>query len=301
MKIVIAGNCQSVPIARAMKHCTQGVNVIPYTVHSANEKICRSFESDIEDADHVLAFKVAETFRLEPFRYTHLKERLGSKLKTITNLFFSGYHPDYTYVNKLEGGRLLSFLGDYHSKICLVGALKGESHQAIRHAMLDSEFGIKAGYQEIFNKSIHELIQRDKEIDIGYAKRLSEIAESDRLFLTFNHPKNYIIYDYVYQLLSFLGIEYRFVLPSETSEYLGGGPVLASHPSVQGVFKTSSVNSLNERAYVKPAGSSYFVNIDEFISLCLDGYSVVPDNLGAHILEREWAASVSNAYLEMSY
>lgn len=104
MKIVVAGNCQAMPIAKIIEECVNDVQVSHYIVHEATNQTAENFRRDVTEADYVLSFRVSNEFKVESFRFNKLKELAGDRLHTITNLFFTGYHPDYTYVNKLEGG-----------------------------------------------------------------------------------------------------------------------------------------------------------------------------------------------------
>lgn len=193
----------------------------------------------------------------------------------------------------LKGGRLTSFLGDYHSKICLIGTLVGASPSVIRAAMLEEDFGARAGYQELFAKSSNELLRRDKDIDIGYAKKLLGKIDSSPLFLTFNHPNNFVFYDYAYTVLDHLGISYKTALPSARPEFLGRGPVLAMHPSINNLLNFNA--GVDEKAFVKPGMSGFFVDINEFIERSVEDYSKLKGPLVAQILEKEWAKPRVNA------
>lgn len=290
MKIVVAGNCQAMPLKKVLLDVLDNANVTAYTIHNANDKIGNNFTEDVKNADLVLSFKVSDNFRVKDFRPTVIRENAGAKFKSITNLFFSGYHPDYSYINDVSGKRLQGVLGDYHSKVCLIGCLLEHSTENITEAMISKSVGLELGYAKIFKKSLQELRQRDTGIDIGYAERFISIAYRDELFLTFNHPKNYVFYDYVFSILDRLKVPYRKTLPYHFAEALGDGPVLSIHPLVSEALggRVDTYRELN----VKAAQESAFIGIEQFVESSRQYYSSINEPTRAMILSTPWAKRI---------
>lgn len=291
MKIVVAGNCQAQPFKRVLLNVLDNVEISAYTIHSANNEVGRKFSQEVREADLVLSFRISDNFRIEDFRPAQIEKNAGSRFKTITNLFFSGYHPDYSYVNGQNGKRLQGVLGDYHSKICLVGCLLGCGPSEIVHAMVDRQVGKDLGYHQVFNRSLGDLEERDKAIDIGYAKRLAEIANKEELFLTFNHPKNYVFFDYVFHILNEIGLPYKKQLQYGLPEMLGSGPALAIHPLVSDVVG-GCIDSFRENS-VKAANSTGFIELSEFTEKSIQHYKEINESTKNHILSTPWAERIT--------
>lgn len=120
MKIAIIANCQVQPLAKMLSSLGVIDEVVSIPVHlygtqhfdMAVEKF-KAYESNPEFV--VLSFINGEKFG--EFETVNLKNRIQN-LHTITNIHFSGLHPDITYLGD-QAGRIESSLGDYHSKIIL--------------------------------------------------------------------------------------------------------------------------------------------------------------------------------------
>lgn len=291
MKIVVAGNCQAMPLKRVLLDVLDDAEVSAYTIHSANDKIGKKFTNEIKKADLVLSFKISDRFRLKDFRPDVVRTNAEDRFKSITNLFFSGYHPDYSYVNDELGQRVIGVLGDYHSRICIIGCLLGIPSNSIVAAMVSKDVGSELGYSLAFSRSLRELTTRDEGIDIGYAERLMNIAKREELFLTFNHPKNYVFYDYVYHILDTLSIPYRKVLPYSFAESLGDGPALSVHPLVSDLLG-GRVDSFREVS-VKAAKQSKFLELGEFVDLSSQHYDKISDKSREFILSLPWAQRIT--------
>ncbi len=251
------------------------------------------FEKDLASADLVLAFNLTDDFKVPSFRGSEIKRHAGDKTKFITNLFFSGYHPDFCYINDTDGKRLQSVLGDYHSKISVVGCMLEKKTSRIVEALLDTGFGDEVGYREIFSTSLDELNNRDQKTDLGYAKRLSSIVYDDTHFLTFNHPRNQIYYDYISRIIKNLGLPHTRLYFNQM-ELHGGGPILPVHPCINSLI--SSQNTLRNRTYAKPANATSFMTTSEFVEACQVIYKQLDGANKNRIMNMPWAGNIAAAF-----
>ena len=121
MKIAIIANCQTQAISNYMRiisGCSEIVNVPAHLLGTEQyNKALTNLKEIVNDENAVIfTFNLGERFG--EISTLKLKAVAKAKVFTITNLFFSGFHPDITYLGSM-GKRILSPLGDYHSKIVL--------------------------------------------------------------------------------------------------------------------------------------------------------------------------------------
>jgi hypothetical protein len=126
------------------------------------------------------------------------------RLFTVTNLYFTGLHPDITYVGG-QGRRLQSPLGDYHSKIILHSFVTSRSKRDCLERFAGKVYE-KLGMFDEFEKSKNELIGRDVGIDFPFGKIFLEMVTKHPSLYTVNHPTAFVFQEYIIYLAGLLGL-----------------------------------------------------------------------------------------------
>ena len=101
-------------------------------------------------------------------------------------MYFTGYHPDLTYFGD-RGVRLQSAMGDYNSRIALIGYIQGLSIEETLPLFNERNYE-KLNYFDQFDTSKMELIRRDEANEVRFAEHFFEIAKNRLPLYTVNHP-----------------------------------------------------------------------------------------------------------------
>lgn len=187
IRIAIVGNCQAGALAACLARtrefqvcsiCDLNLSETAQFGHSRHAIVHE------RDFDFVLTQNIGDQFA--ELSTARLKELYGDRCRTFTNLYFTGLHPDITYVGGF-GSRLSSPVGDYHSRIALIGYLNGLSADETCCLYNDEVFAA-LGFYEQFEQSGHELMRRDDSIDIRIGLHfLSKLTVLPSLY-SINHP-----------------------------------------------------------------------------------------------------------------
>jgi hypothetical protein len=210
MKIIVIANCQVESIVKLLKTSidVESVVGIPIHLYGSNyfEKAKQDYLNAINDPDYnLLTFikneNLYKEFSLDVLRNKH------PNLLTMTNIFFSGLHPDITYLGD-RGGRIISPLGDYHSKIILKSFLLGLSVESCLDRFNELVYE-EMGFFDEFEKSSLELLERDKNIDIAFGSIFMELVRHEPSLYTFNHPTGFVFQEYVDLIGKKIGINIK--------------------------------------------------------------------------------------------
>jgi len=174
------------------------------------EKPHEEFLRIADDGSYIiLTFANSEIFG--DFSTNCLKNRFGNVFN-ITNIYFSGLHPDITYVGD-RGGRLQSPIGDYHSKIVLHSYLTDRSAQQCRERFCGTEYST-IGYFDDYPKSADELLARDERNEIAFGRFFLDVVKKHPSLYTVNHPTGYVFQEYTCFIARRLGLKcVRFPIP----------------------------------------------------------------------------------------
>ena len=209
MKIAIIANCQTQAISNYMRiisGCSEIVNVPAHLLGTEQyNKALTNLKEIVNDENAVIfTFNLGERFG--EISTLKLKAVAKAKVFTITNIFFSGFHPDITYLGSM-GKRILSPLGDYHSKIVLNSFISGFSVEETI-ALFNEKTYKDLGFFEEFNKSKCELLARDKSSDIQFGEEFLQLVLSKPSLYTMNHPTPEVLYKFTCRLCEYAGIAY---------------------------------------------------------------------------------------------
>jgi hypothetical protein len=192
---VIISNCQSQPLKHILSLVCNVTRFDGFGVHtitpSARTTTVEQFvEVARKDYDLVLSIPLSEEFG--PLALDRLRQTFCDKfIATIPNFYFSGLHPDLTYIGGL-GHRVVGPLEDYHSKIAIYGFATGMSVDQCTGLYCDDTYA-RLGYYDEFEKSLAELRRRDTSLDVPFTDELPALLKSDLCFFSVNHPTNFLL------------------------------------------------------------------------------------------------------------
>lgn len=119
------------------------------------------------------------------------------------SLYFAGYNPELTYLRDKKNRHLNAGFVDYHDKRIVKLFLEGKSDNEIKHSFHRLQ-PVREDVEAVLNETLVELRRREREqnLDIAVADFVEENFTRERLFYTYNHPANTVLYEVVRQLLS---------------------------------------------------------------------------------------------------
>lgn len=206
MNICVIANCQVQPIVKGLSALAGVEQTAGLPIHLLGgplfQKPQQEFRTLAESHDvTILSFLLGDRFG--EYETIRLKQTMP-RLYTITNLYFTGLHPDITYVGG-QGGRLQSPIGDYHSKIILHSFVTSRSKSDCLARFAGTVYE-KLGMFDEFDKSKNKLISRDNGIDFPFGKIFLEMVKEHPSLYTVNHPTAFVFQEYIIYLASLLGL-----------------------------------------------------------------------------------------------
>lgn len=203
---VVISNCQCLPLAAWLSVLSSdrifdfwGVHLIDPT---QRETEIKAFADKAKaDYDCILSIPLSEDFlELSSERITDTFA--GIPVIIISNIYFSGFHPDQTYIGGLSQ-RVTGPLGDAHSKLAIHGFMTGQTvEQTLR--LFCTETYAKLGYFEEFSASFGELTKRDATVNVPITQHLKETLKTNLCFYSFNHPTALVFSNYAAHIMSHL-------------------------------------------------------------------------------------------------
>ncbi|MEP1551259.1 MAG: WcbI family polysaccharide biosynthesis putative acetyltransferase [Paraglaciecola sp.] len=196
MKIVVVGNCQARPLAQLLSKLNPNITITATPiVHLLKASDEVEYRPALDDADLIITQLIGDSYPCEFIRTSQLKTRYSDKVKTILNLYFTGYNPDLRYLRHPEVGTLRGPIGDYHNQTVLTGWMLGISQQQVCNWLRDPFFNQRE-YATASIQSIHELKTRESHIDIPVVDYIETNYKQQRLFFTYNHPAAIVLVEY---------------------------------------------------------------------------------------------------------
>jgi hypothetical protein len=206
VNIIVIANCHVQPVrdALALSHEVDEVFSVP--IHLVNTIHYTNAIEQIKNSNK-------QKFTVLQFDGLLEKANLGNdilsridRVLSFTNIYFSGLHPDITYFGGM-GKRVMSPLGDYHSRICLLSFIKGYSLDQCTN-LFNSKNYDQLDYYKEWDKSDTELRRRDSTLDIKFADGFLEMTKNEPTLYTFNHPLGPVFYHLAEKI--FTGLELAF-------------------------------------------------------------------------------------------
>jgi hypothetical protein len=204
MNIILIGNCQVQPIGDGLALCPEVENIYSVPIHLAKSASYNSVIDKIQQSK-------CKNYTILQFDNLLSKVDLGDevlsrveKIYSFTQIYFWGLHPDITYFGAL-GKRILSPLGDYHSKICLLAYMKGYSlENCIK--LFNQKTYERLNYFDLWDTSSDELRLRDKKVDIQFGDDFLSMVKSEPTLFTVNHPIGTVFDRLVKKITQSIGI-----------------------------------------------------------------------------------------------
>jgi hypothetical protein len=186
-RIAVIGNCQATALYSYLRRI-KGIEVA--AVLDVNERGSDGYAvalQRVETRDGIdLVFSQPLSDNLDEIATSKLQGRYGENFVSFTNIYFLGVFPDLSYFGGF-GKRFQSPLQDYHSKLALVGFLKGLTLEDTL-ALYRPRIYEQMHYFEAYASSMKELRGRDAAIDIQFADEFDAMTKQQQTLLTVNHP-----------------------------------------------------------------------------------------------------------------
>lgn len=222
-QVLVVANCQGPFIARALELLHPGIAAKSIVVFQADKTKAAQYNKMIATSDFVFHFNVKPGFFLPALEARNIRSAVGDRSKTITNLFFSGLHPDFCYVGGMNQRKPGPF-GEYHSRFAITGYKLGLPAAETAALMGDAGLQEQLGYRDAFQNSIDELKHRDTELDIRFASVLEPMMKGGALpMFTFNHPTPWVLLELARHILGEVGLEASRIPYEVVPSWLQGG------------------------------------------------------------------------------
>jgi hypothetical protein len=277
---VVISNCQSYHIAAWLSVFSSSTIFDYWEVHSLPpDKRADSIEKFVVEArdkyDIIIISPLSGAFHdlaADKVRTTFS----GRHVILVSNIFFSGLHPDLTYLGDLAG-RVIGPLGDYHSKLALFSFL---SNRTVAEAtkLFTGDIYNKLSYFSEFDISMNELQRRDIEVDVGVTDLLPNILHSNYCFYTVNHPTSAVFAPYCSQIIRFmesLGVEQHSGLPIDPlvcEASLAQNTIFPIYPEIAEYHRIPQFGSL---AFKAAGARKNPINLGQFIASEYDVFRTI--------------------------
>jgi len=216
MNIVIAANCQATALASILKNVknSNGANAFNVTfckpVYELVQDECEFFLDCLAQAD-VLLYQPHKGGPKTPKWRTSdywVETTTAKHCISFASLYFAGYNPELCYLRKPNGLHLNEGLVDYHDKRIVKLFLAGYSAEQIAEKVNQLQ-PQKIDVEENLQSTFEEMVTRESELNllIKVSDFIKDNYKKYRLFYTYNHPANEVLYEVVRQLITLLGLK----------------------------------------------------------------------------------------------
>ncbi len=214
MHIGVVVNCHVLPITKSLSNLAGVDSVFSVPIHLYGRPpfidAAENFERLAQKPETViLSFQNGKAFGA--YEIKTLRERV-QPLYTLTNVNFSGLQPDIIYLGD-QAGRIQSPIGDYHSKLIIHSFIQGLSPDQCQKRFNAKEFE-RLGLFRAYDVSKAELLRRDAELDIRFAKMFFELVNEVPCLYTINHPTPAVFQEFSSFIADFLGLT-KILIPYE--------------------------------------------------------------------------------------
>ena len=272
-RIMVIANCQAPVLARAMELLNPDIAATSLVIHQAKREKAAEYRQAMATSDAVLHFSVSPKFVLPELAETRSSGGRDGRLYSITNLYFSGLHPDFCTVGKLHH-RVRGPFGEYHSRLIIGGYRLGLSVEDTTAMIADADLQEQLGYRADFDQSADELIRRDEGLDIRFSEAMVPLLTAKALpMFTFNHPAPWMMMEFAHYILTKIGLPSERVPREVLPGWLRGNTILPVFASVAGWHGLPYVH---ER-WKRPSNDGWFSH-EEAVRLFYDAYDEIPED-----------------------
>lgn len=216
IKIVVVGNCQARPIATLLSAANSNITITKVAVvHLLNSNQESEFSPYFDEADIIISQLISNQYPCNFVRTGVLEEKFGAKLLKIVNLF-SFSHTPYLQNLPKDLRTLDTPFGDYHFPVVIKSWEEGRSKEETVQALEEEFFSIKDRTYRVEETSLRE---KESQADVCISDFIEQ--QSERVFHTFNHPKNVLLHEYVNRIIEKLKIPNASRNLKEKNEFLG--------------------------------------------------------------------------------
>jgi len=193
VRIAVIGNCQSQPVSSCLERSGLVNVAATLDINQMDTEYWKHAEWAVTHDTLQLDYVLTQPLSLNwgNVATEKLRNIYGDRLLTMTNIFFEGLHPDSTDFGAF-GERVESPLGDYHSRLGLIGYLRGLTVTETL-SFYRKDIYRKMGYFDKYNESAENLKVRDKTIDIKFAETFFKIIPNEVALYSANHPTANIV------------------------------------------------------------------------------------------------------------
>jgi hypothetical protein len=207
LTLTVIGNCHCLPLADALALSALGITTDFIDVNFADEPhIAAKINGLYDDSGPETVFSLNLSEQFSRLATPVLREHLGGRLATFTNIHFTGLHPDITYIGCMRR-RLRGFFGDYHSKLVLFSFVSRWTPERCLQ-LFNGVIYERLGYFEAFATSSDDLLLRDAACDVRFAARFLEMVRWEPSLYTVNHPTGRVFLELAFALAEHAGFEF---------------------------------------------------------------------------------------------
>lgn len=208
---------------------------------------------------------------------------------SFTNVYFTGVHPDMTYIGSMRQ-RILSPLGDYHSKICLASYLSGvNANECINN--YNYKTYQKLNFFENWHNSKCELLARDEFVDIKIAGNFIDMTCNSLTLFTFNHPVAIVFHKTVNDILEFIKCSPINFSSEYFNNYLSSNAWWPIYKEIQ-VHNALPYSSNMEFKSPDGMGGKIFT-LEEFVKSSYESYEKVGKKL---LSQMKWTPNLGQVF-----
>jgi hypothetical protein len=240
------------------------------TSHSVNsirsEEAAYQIWGAIEASDVLVAQPLAARFGIL------CRDRLEiahPKVSFVPNIYYSGHHPDLTYVGS-PGNRVQGPMGDYHSIVVIDGHLRGMTAQEIDRSYEEMLLDL-VDPASLESASSTTFLQRGSEIGFPAAPILDLIKTSACSMFTVNHPGTEVLVEVAKVVLERMqksvsepdwswvtSVAFNSLTKDAAWPPLRlGSPQLDGHQKFNRVFRSQDGESLTQLGFIEASLSAY--------------------------------------------
>jgi hypothetical protein len=187
-RAIIVGNCQVHALSLILPFFCPEMRFEYFSVHLLGadraKKIAEFVETAVDDDTIIISQPLSEIYG--PLSSDRIRDNISNRVVLIHNLYFSGHHPDLTYIGGLSR-RVVSPIGEYHSKLAAAAFCLGKSLEQSENLFCYDVFE-RIGFFGESEASLREFSRREMTVDVSFLSDLTEITASRYCFLAVNHP-----------------------------------------------------------------------------------------------------------------
>jgi hypothetical protein len=215
-KVLILANCQGPALSKILEKVVdpdgkpvfellsiKPVYELKATEQSLLEELCQ--KCDILLYQPHIKYQITPEWRTSDYWVSITSAK---RIISFPSIYFGGYNPELTYLRNNHSHHLNDGFVDYHDKRIVKLFLDGYSKFELER-MFSKLQPVRNDVIKLANDSISALRMREQEhdLDIIISDYIECNYQKERLFFTYNHPSNSILYEVIRQFMLLLKVE----------------------------------------------------------------------------------------------